>query len=524
MPPDQYAGYNLNSDPIGMNAGAGGGGDPIGLGLTQGLPDAAAPIGGGGVLPPPSPDQTSQDMGVQMTGIPQMPVLPPPTLSQKLIAMGQGMLDSARTGAPIGSSMGAGMQAVTNQQIGYNDLLMKQRQQQLTDYQLMGSIADRHNTELAMQRKLAAGVQFKQAYPALATMYDADPAAATKMVSDYYTNNGMSPLSGGAAGTTEPAPVSAGTADPTTGQTAPAAMPASYASYRSQLDPATTQYLNSLPPEVQNKALGYASGNVSLPSPRSPTYPASLAMAQKLNPNFNEKTVDEQEKVVNDFNTGEAGQKARALNTAIYHLSGLDPLIDQLHNHEGTMGDSLLNYVGNAMHESAGNTNITEFQNHADKLSDELSKVYGGASGGTDSLRKSQGASFSSSLGPSQLHANVADTVDLMTGVLKGLQNQYNSGMVPLDKRKPLLTPESAAALKKLGVDPDSIAGATSPSLADPNKVDAITKAAAGPVRAAPPAAAPSLTGVAAPKTQAEYNALPSGALYTVNGVTKRKR
>ena len=29
---------------------------------------------------------------------------------------------------------------------------------------------------------------------------------------------------------------------------------------------------------------------------------------------------------------------------------------------------------------------------------------------------------------------------------------------------------------------------------------------------------------VAAPKSEAEYNALPSGSLYTVNGVTKRKK
>lgn len=524
----QIDGYNVNLDPIGMGQSpVADGGDPIGIGLTQGMPNAQAPIGGGGVTPPVDPAQIGQQMGIQTTGIPDMPVLPPPTLSQKLIAAGQAMMDSARTGAPIGVSMGAGSNAVTNQALDYNNMLMKQRGQQLADYQTMGAIADRHNTELAMQRKLAAGVAFKQAYPSLATMYDADPTTAVKMVSDYYTNNGMSPLGAPAAGGAAPA---AGGTDPTTGQPAPAGapaapsvMPASYSAYRAQLDAPTQQYLNSLPPEVQSKALGYASGNVSLPSPRSPTYPAALAMAQKLNPNFNEKTVDEQEKVVNDFNTGEAGQKARALNTAIYHLGGLDPLIDKLQNRQGFTGASVVNYLGNAAHASAGNSDVTEFQNHADKLSDELSKVYGGASGGTDSLRKSQGASFSDALGPDQLHKNVGDTVDLLTGVLKGLQNQYNSGMVPIDKRKPLLTPESAATLRKLGVDPDSIAGATSPSLADPNKVDAITKAAAAP-------AAPPVSGAAAPKTAAEYAALPKGAVYTVTDpatgqpVTKRKK
>lgn len=527
-------GYNVNLDPIG-SGNAAGGGDPIGLGM----PDAQAPIGGGGVTPQPDPTQTAQNMDVQTTGIPPMPVLPPPTVSQKLIALGQGMIAGDRQGIGLGGAMGAGMNAVTNQQLDYNALQMKQRAQQLADYQTMGAIADRHNTELAMQRKLAAGVAFKQAYPQLATMYDADPTTAVKMVSDYYTNNGMSPVGaagGGAApaGDAAPAGTAPASGEPTQGSAAPAQAPASYQAYRDQLDAPTKQYLNSLPPEVQSKALGYASGNVSLPSPRAPTYPAALAMAQKLNPNFNEKTVQEQEKVVDDFNTGEAAQKARALNTGIYHLAGLSPLIDKLGNAQGHTGATVYNYLGNLAHESAGDTNITEFQNHADKLSDELSKVYGGASGGTDSMRKSQGASFDSSLGPDQLHANVSDTVDLLTGVLKGLQNQYNSGMVPLDKRKPLLTPESAAALKKLGVDPDSIAGATKPSLADPNKVDAITQAATAPVRAASPAAPP-VTGqrgtnnagiAAAPKTAADYAALPSGSLYIdpTTGATKRKK
>lgn len=526
----QIDGYNVNmNDPIGMSSMQGAG-DPIGAGLTTGMPDAMAPIGGGGVTPPPNPAQIAQNMGVQSTGIPEFqPVLPPPTISQKLIAAGNGMVAADRQGLPLGSAMGAGMQAYNQSAMDYNNQAMDTRAKQLAEYELMGRIADRHNTELAMQRKLQAGAAFKQAYPQLAAMYDADPAAATKMVQDYYTNNGMSPIGGATGGAPQPTDPTTGAAAPsapTDASVAPQTAPASYAAYRATLPQDTLSYLNSMPPEVQSKALGYASGNVSLPSPRSPTYPAALAMAQKINPNYNEKTVQEQEKVVNDFNTGEAGQKARALNTAIFHLGGLEPLIDKLHNRQGFTGASVVNYIGNAAHESAGNTDITTFKNHADKLGDELSKVYGGSSGSSDTLRGSQKASFSDALGPSQLHGNVTDTVDLLTGVLKGLQNQYNSGMVPLDKRKPLLTPESAATLKKLGVDVDGLAGATKPSLDDPEKTN--TQAPSAPAVGASPAPAPLTTGgrtpLPSPKTKAEYDALPAGLYLAQDGTTKRKK
>ncbi len=60
------SGYTMyNSDPINAGFDSGlTGGDPIGLGLTQGMPDATAPIGGGGVTPPPTPQTTAQNMGV----------------------------------------------------------------------------------------------------------------------------------------------------------------------------------------------------------------------------------------------------------------------------------------------------------------------------------------------------------------------------------------------------------------------------------------------------------------------------
>lgn len=526
----QIDGYNVNmNDPIGMSSMQGAG-DPIGAGLTTGMPDAMAPIGGGGVTPPPNPAQVAQNMGVQSTGIPEFqPVLPPPTISQKLIAAGNGMVAADRQGLPLGSAMGAGMQAYNQSAMDYNNQAMDTRAKQLAEYELMGRIADRHNTELAMQRKLQAGAAFKQAYPQLAAMYDADPAAATKMVQDYYTNNGMSPLGGATGGSPQPTDTTTGAAAPsapTDASALPQAAPASYAAYRATLPQDTLSYLNSMPPEVQSKALGYASGNVSLPSPRSPTYPAALAMAQKINPNYNEKTVQEQEKVVNDFNTGEAAKKVRAMNTSIYHLGTLVPLIDQIHNNENVPFAQTRNAIGNWYDEQHGSVPISVFNNHADKLTDELATAYGGSGGGTDALRKAQGMSFTDKKGPSQLHANAADTVDLLTGVLKGLQKQYNDGMVPIDKRQPLLTAESAATLKKLGVDVDGLAGATKPSLDDPEKTN--TKAPVAPASVASPAPAPLTTGgrtsLPSPKTKAEYDALPAGLYLAQDGTTKRKK
>lgn len=463
---NQINGYNI-SDPIGGNVG--GGGDPIGLGITQGTPDAAAPIGGGGVMPAPAPAQVSADMGMQSVGIPDMSVLPPPTLSQKLIQAGMGMIEADRHGVGLGGAMGAGMNAFNQTQLDYNDLMMKRRHQQLQDYQLMGQIADRHNTELAMQRKLQAGVQFKNAYPELAAMYDADPSEATKMVAEYYKTNGKSPLTGEAD--------------------------------NSLLS--GDEYLKTLDPKRANQIKAIATGKYPL-NKRAATYNKDMQDVLQFDPNATEINLEARKSTRKAFTSGIESRTANSLNTVIGHIGSLHDKIDTLHNGKWQPA----NYVKNKYKEASGDADITNFETNAKAVADEVVKVWRATGGSVADIEEAQ-KNLSSSKSPAQLKGALATLVDLLGSKLGSLNEQYKNGMGLLSNDRGILTDESLKTLDKFGLA--SQMGVTTEA---PTEKDTT------------PAAVENSGRTAAPKNKEEYDALPSGALYTDphTGTTKRKK
>lgn len=425
--------------------------DPMMAGIGgMGAPAPAA------TADPAAANAAAQAMQQPISGVQMPPLLDPPTFSDRLISAATAIADAGQRsgmGTSVGDSIAYGLKGYNDAINTKSELAARARVQQLQEAQLMGTIRDRQLTELAMHQNATAQAQFREAYPQLAGLpYD----QASKLVSDSITNDGGIP---NPLGTT--APAAAGTPPDVTGGAAPpAAAPISatapYASFQATLKPDQQAYLATLSPTMQAKALGYASGNVSLPSPRSPTYPIALKMAQTLNPNYNENTISQQNKVVDDFNTGEAGIKQRALNTAISHLGTMVPLIPKLGNYgDGDLGPATkpANYVVNEYKEASGDPNITNYDGVVENLSHELSKAYGGAAGGSDTDNNARRAMFSSSNSTEQLMGTVKNQVRLLGGVMKGLNDQYDKGMVPMDQRKPILTPESVQILHGLGFD-----------------------------------------------------------------------
>lgn len=509
------------NDPFAMDMNAGGG-DPIGMGLTQGLPDAQAPIGGGGVTPPPNPQQVAKNMGVQITGIPDMPVLPPPTMSHKLIAAGLGMIAADRNGIGLGGAMGAGMNAFNDQTLNYNDMLMKRRAQQLADYQLMGQIADRHNTELAMQRKLQAGEQFKKAYPSMASMYDVDPAAAVKTVTDYMTANGMSPMEG--------APLSGGSGVPATptvnadGTVIPAAAP-------TMTNPETltgedrTNWLKQYSPRRYEDAQMALSGTYPEMTPTNRSqYATVMRDATAIDKTFQPANYSVRKKTMEGYGpSGDQGKTITSIGAAAGHLQSAMDNFAKIHNGKSTP----LNYVQNfyaTAHDSKRGAALNAFKTDITNFAPEMAKIASGNGVASDAGTKEAASPFSEN----NPNGNIQGSFEASAGVIAkkyGSMMQQYSGTVgksgPLYKADQF-SPETKATFKGLGYDLDKI------------KQDAFNGQNAG----APPAAAlvpapepagaatPSLVpkGLPAPKTKAEYDALPAGPYIALDGTTKRKK
>lgn len=433
-------------DPIAMD-GSGGAGDP--LAMQPGMPDAQGPIGAGITAPPPGAAQQPMALGsldTPVSGLPPMPMIAPPTTSQKLIAAGLAMIAADRAHLGLGGSLAAGMGA-------YNDVLTnskneaaKQRLQQLSEYELMSRIQDRHQTELAMQKKLEAGARIKTAYPELADLYDADPEAAIKIISAkadpktkfenvggtlYKMEEGKDPIpygpNGQPLGKTDPnTPDNSGL----TGQ----------------------DFLDSLKDQAHAARIkALAQGQYSL-NKRAKTYNQDMQDVLQYDPEATEINLNARQATRKAFTSGQPATAVTQLNTALGHAAKLMSLVDALHNVDGIPGATYWNAAKNAYRSSGGkDTALKDYNSVLQNFVDESAKVYN-PGGGTEPERKARMESLAASGGPDQIKSALTQQIGLMTSKLDALDQQYKNGMGTMAKKYEFLSPEARKTLMDAGM------------------------------------------------------------------------
>jgi hypothetical protein len=186
-------------------------------------------------------------------------------------------------------------------------------------------------------------------------------------------------------------------------------------------------------------------------------------------------------KVNKDFSTGLQGRQVTSFNTAIDHLDTLDKLVKALNNNDVRA----LNYISNTFSKQTGQPEITNFDSAKKIVGAEIMKTLVAGGGGVKE-REEMANMFNNANSPAQLEGAIATSKQLLGGQLNSLGLTYENGTGRTDFNKKL-TP---AARREF----DAVRGKTSES---------------APV---------------AIKSDAEYNALPSGAMFTgPDGQTRRK-
>lgn len=191
--------------------------------------------------------------------------------------------------------------------------------------------------------------------------------------------------------------------------------------------------------------------------------------------------VGAQFKAVKDFSTGVQGRQVNAFNTAIDHLSTMDKLSDALQN-----GDTkAINAIANTVASQTGSAAPTNFNAAKQIVTAEVIKAVV-ASGGGVTERQEAERNFAAASSPAQLKGVINTYKQLLGGQLNslGLQYEVNTGRKDFDKK---LTGEAKQEFTK--------------------------------VRQAHSNAAPVTI-----KSDAEYNALPPGAIFVgPDGQQRRK-
>lgn len=245
------------------------------------------------------------------------------------------------------------------------------------------------------------------------------------------------------------------------------------------------EFLKTLPLVRANTVKAIAEGRMSL-SDLGVRGKEREALAQAVNqydPSFDSAQAKARFTAAKDFATGKAGNTVRSLNVSIEHLNTLESAAQALQN--GNI--QIFNELANRFSAATGSPALTSFEATKKIVADEIVKGIVGGTGGVSDREQTAKAILASS-SPAQFAGVVKRYKELLGGQLTGLKQQYERTTQRKDFDDTFLTPESR---RELG---------------PPKKTDA---------------------GGGAPKkiaTDADYNALPSGALFVgPDGKTRRK-
>ena len=197
-----------------------------------------------------------------------------------------------------------------------------------------------------------------------------------------------------------------------------------------------------------------------------------------------------QKRALTDFSTGIQGRMVNSMNTAVEHLSTLTELADALKNNDVRA----INTVGNLVAKQTGSPAPTNFAAARQIVAQEIVKAIV-ANGGTGREREEAAANIAAAGSPEQLAGVISTYQELLAGQLKSLGLQYKNTTGRDDFNTKLL-PSTLKAL---------------------SRVEAGTPAKTGDIT--------SDAGIAKViKSDAEFNALPSGTIFIApDGSTRRK-
>lgn len=264
-------------------------------------------------------------------------------------------------------------------------------------------------------------------------------------------------------------------------------------------------YLATLPKPMADQVKAIAEGRMPMPSGfalKTPYWQQMITRVSQYDPTFDAVNYNARAKTRADFTSGKSAQNITSFNTAIGHLDALDQAVDGLGNGAFPSLNAAKNAAAGITGNTAQQTAIANFQTARNAVKEELTRAFKGSGG---SLTEVEGwdKELDAAASPEALHAVVKKAVDLLGSRLDAVGDQYNKGMGTTADPVTLLNPKAQKIWARLsgGTPAAPAAGGTANPAAAP---------------------APSGTPLAAPKTQADYDALPSGTRYTDPNGTPR--
>jgi hypothetical protein len=225
-------------------------------------------------------------------------------------------------------------------------------------------------------------------------------------------------------------------------------------------------YIKTLPPDVGNLVKGVIDYRVDPQKAVSAWGGGRQKFMQTVlqaDPTYDQTQYPARAKLRTDFTSGKGAQNIRSLNTAVSHLQTLSQAVDSLNNTRLPFLNAPVNFLEKNV---AGDPRVTNFNNAANAVENEMATVFKGTAG-TDQEIKAWRQNLTNSSSPAQLKGGINTLLDLMAGRLGALNDQWTKGMgKPRDFG--ILSPRSRQILQQLGGN--AVLQADSPQGPSPNR------------------------------------------------------
>ncbi|WP_273792127.1 hypothetical protein [Brucella anthropi] len=217
-------------------------------------------------------------------------------------------------------------------------------------------------------------------------------------------------------------------------------------------DPAQQQaFLSKLPPDLASQVKGIMEGRISLDKVTSMKAGERQQMAKLVSmgdPTFDMSQAAARAATRRDYATGDMAKMAASTNLAIQHLSGMMDEATKLNNTNYPSWNTIKNLYAS----ETGNPDMKSFETYRLGVADELGKAFHGMGAVPETQVKAWKDAISTSSSPEQLQQVVKSAMHMLAARTETYNTRYKNVM---GRDAPdLLTPNSYAALKHMGISP----------------------------------------------------------------------
>lgn len=170
-----------------------------------------------------------------------------------------------------------------------------------------------------------------------------------------------------------------------------------------------------------------------------------MALVARYDPTFDQTQYEAKSKLRQEFASGKASANVRSLNTLVHHIETYKKAADALKNSDYP----LWNLIANKGITSIGDPRVKNFLKAADAVAGEASTLFKGTAG-TDQEIKEWRKNLNDTDSQDQINGGVDKMLELLSGRLYALEDQWMSGMGKPRNFK-ILSKSSSKTLTDLG-------------------------------------------------------------------------